>query len=460
MINKILLENFRAFKKAEIEIKPITLLVGPNNGGKTSILQSIRLIQQTLRGSGVEVLNFRDPLNLGDFDTVVHQNSKEKEIRFKIDLENKKYFDVKIFKKQGKLFVKQFSCNNGEFEYFLDGLIENRDDNKEKFNSEKFETIKFKPERYDKIIKSSNITPIFSRDSFFIKIRPAIEDIILESGTLKSFIEYSIEDEEDKESMKAKEAKKRLTIFLTQLYNLERMSIDFYQNTKQSFENIKYIGPIRATADRSYEKKKYDDVGLTGEHAVQILANNIKLQEDVEEHLKNMYIINSLQVENFGKQQNLELKIKTKITEKGVNFADTGCGTAQILPIIIQSLISKKDSLTLIEQPEVHLHPKVQADLADFFISVASEETKFLLETHSDYFIERIRYAIMNNDIPVENLAIYYIEQDEAKKSSTINKIEINSDGQYLNLPESFITNFKLQETRKITKKLLETLKE
>jgi len=445
-----LLENFKAFKKAEIEIKPITLLVGPNNGGKTSILQSIRLIQQTLRGSGVEVLNFRDLLNLGDFDTVLHQNSKEKEIRFKIDLENGKYFDVTIFKKhkkQGQLFVKKFSCNNGEFEYFLDGLIESN----EKYDSYKFKKIKFQPERYDDILKSSNITPVFSRDSFFIKIRPAIEDIILESEALKGLIESSMED---------KEAKSQLIIFFTQLYNLERMTNDFYKNIKQNFENIKYIGPIRATADRSYEKKKYDDVGLTGEHAVQVLANNIKLQKDVEEHLKNMEIVNSLEVGYFGNQQNLELKIKTKITENGVNFADTGCGTAQMLPIIIQSLISKKNSLTLIEQPEVHLHPKVQADLADFFISIASEETKFVLETHSDYFIERIRYAIMNNDIPIENLAIYYIDQDEAKKSSTITKIEINSDGQYLNLPESFITNFKLQETRKITKKLLETLKE
>ena len=140
------------------------------------------------------------------------------------------------------------------------------------------------------------------------------------------------------------------------------------------------------------------------------------------------------------------------------DVADIGCGTSQILPIVVQSLMPSKESLIIIEQPEVHLHPKVQADLADFFVNFASKDKKFLLETHSDYFIERIRYNIMNDAIKPEEVAIYYIEQNEFEKCSTIETININSKGQYSNLPEDYITNFRLKETKKMTKKLLESL--
>ena len=74
MIKKILLENFKAFEHAEIEIKPITILVGPNNGGKTSLLQPINLIRQTLSGSSSEILKFKGLIDLGDFDNVLFQN--------------------------------------------------------------------------------------------------------------------------------------------------------------------------------------------------------------------------------------------------------------------------------------------------------------------------------------------------------------------------------------------------
>ena len=248
--------------------------------------------------------------------------------------------------------------------------------------------------------------------------------------------------------------------------NLQKISTDFYQNIKQDFQNIIYIGPLRAIARRSYEKGDYNDVGTEGEHAVQILASNSEIRNDSQEYLKKMDIVNSLYVSEMEENSKIfEFKLKTKITDKEVNYADTGSGTAQILPLIVQSLKQQKESLILIEQPEIHLHPKIQADLADFFVKFASNERKFLLETHSDYFIERIRYCIMNEDISSDNVAIYYIEQDEDKKCSTYTEIKINSKGQYStsnlpdgNLPDNYVTNFKLEENRKMMKKLLENL--
>ena len=109
MIDKIRLKNYKAFKDAEIEIKPITILVGPNNGGKSSFIQSILLIQQTLMGSGKEVLSLNGPLlNLGDFESIVNQNAKEKEMGFKFVFDDGTYIDFTIAReKDTKLFVKK-----------------------------------------------------------------------------------------------------------------------------------------------------------------------------------------------------------------------------------------------------------------------------------------------------------------------------------------------------------------
>ena len=119
MIKKIILENFKAFQYAEIDIKPITILVGPNNGGKTSLLKSISLVQQTLIGSGADVLKLRGAINFGDFDEILHQNHESEKMRFRFDFDDGKYFDVKIKKDENKISVTDFSCDNGKF-----GLID------------------------------------------------------------------------------------------------------------------------------------------------------------------------------------------------------------------------------------------------------------------------------------------------------------------------------------------------
>lgn len=446
MIDKISLENFKAFEKAEIELKPITILIGPNNSGKSSLIQAIMLIQQTLM-SGTNKVIHTDNKRFGEFKEILCQKSKTKKIRFKFDFSDKTSIDFTISEKDDIIFVEDFSCSMNEFKYSLHNLTEedymqgNRIINHMKTKIE-----------YNKDILESNkiinyeLEPVFYRDAFFFKIT-SIENI-------SSFFDVYT-------SMIMKSPKLDLNDFgksISFYMNAVNISSNYYQNVKNIFNNIKYIGPIRKLPDRFYEVGQYKDVGFTGEHGVQILANNDKLKVDVENQFKKMEIAESLCVEKDKNENNFEFKIKTKITEKEVNLADVGCGTSQILPIIVQSIMLHEESMVIVEQPETHLHPKVQADMADFFIKFADNNRRFLLESHSDYFIERLRYGIMNGAISNEDVAIYYVEQNEMEKCSTVNKININSKGQYSNLPENYITNFKLEETRKITKKLLETL--
>ena len=445
MLSKISLKNFKAFKEAEIEIKPITILIGPNNSGKSSLIQSIILIQQTLESS-TNVINTKGK-KFGNFHELINQQSgNNNEIDFRLDFDDKTYLEFTIKGGKNKNYIKNFTCSDTSFKYSLNDL-EISDYNKGQNVVEKSK--KCKLEFNEEILKNKKILkykfePIYLRESFFFKIKSMGEfENFISDYVSKNDIDLNFES----------------LITSLEFYNdVVQLSNDFYQKTKQDFENIKYIGPMREEATRSYERGLFNDVGLMGEHAVQILANNPKLIHEVEEYFEHMGIAEKLEISNPNAEKNFQFLLKTKITDQGVNFADIGCGTSQILPIVVQSLMPSKESLIIIEQPEVHLHPKVQADLADFFVNFASKDKKFLLETHSDYFIERIRYNIMNDAIKPEEVAIYYIEQNEFEKCSTIETININSKGQYSNLPEDYITNFRLKETKKMTKKLLESL--
>ena len=460
MIDKIFLENFKAFKQAEFELKPITILVGPNNGGKSTLIQSIILIQQTLLGVGNNAVNLNGTKNFGNFIDLVNQKSGKKEVCIKLDFDDRTSVKFKVAEDGSNLFIKDFSCNTGEFEYHLTDLSL-RDYKKELVAySQKCDIIFDRDILEKNKIPAWHLEPIFYRDKFFFKISDIGDSSILVNQYLKAVKSQVQKKEKNSLIMDiwADRSLKKLMEVISFYSNIIKSSNDFYKKMENYFSNIQYIGPLRNPANRSYARGSYNYVGAMGEHAVQILAENPKLKDDVEKYFLEMDIANALNISGSANEKNFEFRIKTKITNDEVNFADIGFGTSQILPIIVQSSMSNKESLVIIEQPELHLHPRVQASLADFFVKLATKKQKFLLETHSDYLLERLRYNIIEKNILTEDVAIYYIEQSEAEKCSTITKININSNGQYSNLPEHYITNFKFEETRMITRKILENL--
>ena len=129
MLNKISLKNYKAFGKAEIELKPITILVGPNNSGKSSLIQSILLIQQTLE-SGNNVINTSSK-KFSSFYKLVNQESNNNEIGFRLDFNDKTYIEFTIKGENKDIFINNFTCSTESFKYSLNNL--NIDDyNKEK----------------------------------------------------------------------------------------------------------------------------------------------------------------------------------------------------------------------------------------------------------------------------------------------------------------------------------------
>jgi len=115
-----------------------------------------------------------------------------------------------------------------------------------------------------------------------------------------------------------------------------------------------------------------------------------------------------------------------------------GVGVSQVLPILVLSLLADASSTLVFEQPELHLHPRVQTRLADFFVSMTLLGKQCIVETHSEYFINRLRYhaAISEDQQVSDKVVIYFVEKQDGY--SCYRPIHINKFGVIEDWPEGF----------------------
>lgn len=111
---------------------------------------------------------------------------------------------------------------------------------------------------------------------------------------------------------------------------------------------------------------------------------------------------------------------------------DTGFGTSLVLPIIISCLSCNIGDTIIIENPEIHLHPKAQAKLADFFAFIANAGVRVILETHCEHLIYKLCYNVYKKEISNENVTIYYKEKDNSLENNGYKKINISKGGRFL----------------------------
>ena len=172
-------------------------------------------------------------------------------------------------------------------------------------------------------------------------------------------------------------------------------------------------------------------VGAQAENLAELLANP-KIQKEANEWLKKLEIPYNVNIQSSGNYY----EIVFQPSKSKINIAQThiGLGYPLVLPLIVQSLISR-NKIIVVEEPEVHLHPKIEADLAELIVfSSVNYNNQFLIETHSEEFLLRILKNIREKKIQPKDISINYISNDRIKGKNTgsiINKIKVNSYGQY-----------------------------
>lgn len=124
-----------------------------------------------------------------------------------------------------------------------------------------------------------------------------------------------------------------------------------------------------------------------------------------------------------------------------INIADSGFGFSQILPMLVAGVTSPQDSFIILEQPEIHLNPKIQTSLADVFVNMTKTGTNLIVETHSEHILLRLRTLIAKQEIKPSEVGLYFVERQGGV--SFIREIPIEGDGQILvdAWPEDFFAD-------------------
>lgn len=219
------------------------------------------------------------------------------------------------------------------------------------------------------------------------------------------------------------------------------------------FRNVYYIAPVRATAGRYYRLRNVavNEIDCRGENLA-VFLNSLSgkqlsdFQNWTEENL-------GFRVEKSLSVGHVSLKIRKAGSSKSVNLSDSGFGYSQILPIITQLwYIANEDSnrfyymneapITFaIEQPELHLHPGLQARLIDVMIKVmknSNRQIQFVLETHSETIINRLGNMIYKNKISNEEVGIFIFDKELGDENTKIQFGQYDEEGFLKNWPVGF----------------------
>jgi hypothetical protein len=215
------------------------------------------------------------------------------------------------------------------------------------------------------------------------------------------------------------------------------------------FDNrINYISSFRLYPERTYYETSKSNlkVGKFGEnYEDQIIAWETKKSPKYEELvniLKDLGLLSEIKSKRLDGGR-FEILIRTK--SKGIwsSLSDVGFGISQFLPIIVADLQLEKGSTLFIAQPEIHLHPKVQAQFGDYIIDrMKKNDKRYIIETHSEYLINRIRLAIAKNIISTNQVKTYFIDNN-GEKAKHYN-LELLKNGQIKNAPRTFFDTYML----------------
>ncbi|WP_367598004.1 DUF3696 domain-containing protein [Pseudomonas fulva] len=254
-----------------------------------------------------------------------------------------------------------------------------------------------------------------------------------------------------------KRIRAKATYSLSALSDLEIFLSYFFPRS------LKYLGPLRYEPQAMYQAFDLSEpktVGLKGENTAAVLHLNSSLKlsyllatekdnGSIEfvtkenslstactEWLTYMGVITEFQTFDKGKL-GYELQVKTRESDKMQDLTHVGVGVSQVLPIVVMALLSEPDDILIFEQPELHLHPKVQSRLTDFFLAL-SKDRQLIIETHSEYLINRLRLRIVqsrDNKIKNSSTILFVNKNDEG---SQFQKVDITSYGSIIDWPNEF----------------------
>jgi predicted ATPase len=236
---------------------------------------------------------------------------------------------------------------------------------------------------------------------------------------------------------------------------------DFALRTEKMLEQLHFLGPLRKPARRVYQWSgdSPPNVGAQGEYAIPALlaaaAQDRKLNrgyrqrvsrfdEFIARWLTDLGIIHSFTVRPVARgRKEYEVLVKTHASAHEVRLTDVGFGVSQVLPALVQAFYAPPGSTVWMEQPEIHLHPSAQSNLADVFIAAigayennSPRNTQLIVETHSEHFLTRLQRRVAEQALSEQDVAIYFVDRRGA--GAEMEELQLNMFGDIENWPPNF----------------------
>ncbi|MFW6130824.1 MAG: AAA family ATPase [Atribacterota bacterium] len=426
-IKQLKLKNFRCLKKSEIDFGKITLLTGPNNSGKSSIIASLLGALQTKDFPFYYSLNGKY-VELGDFKEVIFNHDEDLDITldFLINDRNKEYHFNTTWMKDSKNNMVKIKSLKIKCKYFTISLLK-----KQNYYQLYFYYRKEKDKDRHEFIKFNKI------------IEKAISELKAKPEKQKDLI-YS-----DKTELKITNENNIFKNFsTTSNMNFHRSISEIEGLLRRIGFKTNFICSFRLNPERTYylSTRKQLKIERTGRYYTDQIVNwhyqKANEFKEFKKIMKNLNLLNDIKVESLPGGR-FEIRVKAHEYSPWSALNDIGFGVPQLLPVITADIQLGKQSTFIVAQPEIHLHPSCQADFGDYITNqIKKNEKKYIIETHSEYLLNRIRLQIVRGKISPDDVKIYYLKK--SKKGNETIEIKFTEEGVIENAPPEFFDTYKI----------------
>ena len=429
MLNRLKLENFKAWQEVDLRLGKVTGLFGTNSSGKSSLLQLLLLLKQTSnatdRGLVLDLGGPADTVNLGTFKDAVHLHDESKRIRWLLEWTLPDTLEISDPTGHPADMLFEGDCLQARCEVGL---------------------------------RQAQVWPYelayrFDETDFMLQPKSG-------SGTKFDLVtdseDFSFKRNVGRPWPLSRPVKTHLFPVATRnLFQNSEFLGDFELAYENMMDSIYYLGPLRQHPQREYHwsGSTAEGVGESGEWTVDaILAatrdretrslgyrrRKKSFQEMISYWLNELGLIHEFRLEEIAEGTNLyRAMVKTTPSSVPAVLTDVGFGVSQVLPALVLLYYVPEGSTVLMEQPEIHLHPAVQSGLADVMLNVAeARNVQILVESHSEHLMRRLQRRVAESVVSSEDVKLYFVSTHRGV--AQVFDLVLNEWGEIENWPEKF----------------------
>ncbi len=430
MLTRMRLENFKSWKDTgDIALRPITGIFGANSSGKTSLIQVLLLMKQTADSPDRRIVfhfgDRRTPVDLGDFESVVHEHDTQSALRISLR-----------WKAQRPIEVADTNTNRRVVRSSRIGFeVTSRE---EKARSKKSLIVDEMSYRVGRVV-------------FGMRRNPKLKYDLFTDGEDFKFVRNRGRAWPPPPPVKCYGFPDQVRAHFANAGFLSDLEFAL----EERLRNVYYLGPLRAHPERRYTWSGAQpiDVGQAGESVVDaILASRergekigrgrgrprVTLEEYVALWLKDLELIHDFRVVRLTEGSPVyEVRVRKSPKSAEVLITDVGFGVSQILPVLALCFYVPKGSTIILEQPEIHLHPAIQSGLADVFVDAwEKRRVQILVESHSEHLLRRLQRRMAEEKVSTDDVGLFFCRADD--DGSILDTLELDPYGNITNWPQDF----------------------